>query len=289
LAILALLVIYYAAVFFVHSEGAHEVALETTGVVPTSDHMDLEAQVVSLDPSEREMGLEVQPIPKGEYASANGSEMSEPMRLLVSSPGRPPVEFDFPAGQALNSVVVAVGLNSGAYGYPFDHPEARARFEMITTDGDSQVPLETNLTNASNDWRLSGTAAFVNGGTTLNIEAKRDALVTSLAIFYLLAIGLTAIISVAVIGTSLTDGEVTFSEVIWLGAMLVAIPAMRNEMPGAPAIGTAIDVFVFFPAVGVVAMTLLAATLVLAQSRRSAAAAAAAGGIALGVIEDDED
>jgi hypothetical protein len=270
-----LLLAYYMTAIAVHGgEAKHEIDVKTIGDGPPRDQIALSVEVQDLLPSERQMSLTVQPEPKGDFARVNGSELSEPVRMLVSSPGRPPVEFDIPARQAIDPVTVPLTLSSGAYGYPFDRPDARARFSMITTEGDRAVPVSVQLTSVANDWRVSGTATRMDDSVRLDVEAKRDVLVTSLAIFYLLAIGLTAIISVAVIGASLTDGEVSFSEVIWLGAMLVAIPAMRNEMPGAPSIGTAIDVFVFFPAVGIVALTLLAATVVLAASKRAGRAGA---------------
>lgn len=269
LAIVGLLLFYYAAVFLLHGgESEQDVALDTSGFVAAGeDRVDLALQVTDLDPSQRVMTMEIQPIPQGAFATTGGSELSEPMILRVTSPRRPPMTFDFDADEVLDSVVVPLSLTTGAYNYPFDRPDGEARFTMLTKDGSTVVPLDVSLANSANDWRLSGSLASNSGTVVLDTEAKRDVLVSSLAIFYLFAIGLTAIISVAVIGASLTDGEVSFSEVIWLGAMLVAIPAIRNEMPGAPAIGTAVDVFVFFPAVGIVALTLLAATVVLALSK----------------------
>jgi hypothetical protein len=71
-------------------------------------------------------------------------------------------------------------------------------------------------------------------------------------------------ITVAVIGGAVARGRVDFAHVIWLGAMLVAIPAVRNEMPGVPPIGTAVDLFIFFPSMVIVGVALLAGVAVLA-------------------------
>jgi hypothetical protein len=93
----------------------------------------------------------------------------------------------------------------------------------------------------------------------------------SFAIFYIAGIVVVALITVAVIGGAIARGRVDFEQVIWLGAMLVAIPAVRNEMPGVPPIGTAVDLFVFLPSVVIVGMALLAAIVVLAVNEAAAA------------------
>lgn len=271
-ALALLLLAYYAGVFLLHAgEAAQTVDLDVEGAAAPADRVELDVQVVELAPSERSMSVLVQPVPRGDLASVHRGELETPVVLEVASPGRPPLNFDFAADQVIDAVTVPLALDSGAYGYPFDRPGARARFTMVTKGGQNRLPLSVSVTNSANDWRLSGSSmSSDNTDLSLELQGKRDLLISSLAVFYLFAIATTAIITVSVIGRSLTDGEVTFSEVIWLGAMLVAIPAIRNEMPDAPAMGTAVDVFVFFPAVGIVALTLLVATVVLALSQRDA-------------------
>jgi hypothetical protein len=274
--VLLLLLGYYAAVFLVHNgEAEQEVVLADGNAQDlTDDYMHLELKVTDLDPSQRVMTMELQPVPHGSIAIAGGGELVEPVILRVTSPRRPPLTFDFTEEQVLDPVSVPLSLSTGAYAYPFDTPGAQARFEVISKETNTPIPVDVALTNSANDWRLSGSATDNGDAVMLRTEAERDTLIRSLAIFYLFAIGLTAFISVAIIGASLMDFDVSFSEVIWLGATLIAIPAIRNEMPGAPSIGTAVDVFVFFPAVGMVALTLLAATVVLAFSTYSSREAA---------------
>ena len=96
-------------------------------------------------------------------------------------------------------------------------------------------------------------------------------LAISFTLFYVGGIVVVALITIAVIGGAIARGQVGFDQVIWLGAMLVAIPAVRNEMPGVPPIGTAVDMFVFLPSVVIVGAALLASIVVLAINEAAAA------------------
>lgn len=56
----------------------------------------------------------------------------------------------------------------------------------------------------------------------------------TLVSFYVLAILLTTLMAVVVIGSAILRRKLEFSNVIWLSATLLSFPALRGSMPGAP-------------------------------------------------------
>jgi hypothetical protein len=271
------LLLYYAVVMATGLTGERSTVgvSDATGSSAARSRVELVATVQDLDVTSGVARLEILPVPHGRWEEATGAggasgagALSEPLSLVVRSPGRSPVEYSLPAHQVPAAVGAVTHVANQTRRYPFDRAEGVVSFDLTTADG-RNVPLAVHVEDSASSWRLSARVTEQDGGLTLDLGARRAFLVVALALFALCAIAVAATISVAVIGTSLTDGEVAFSEVIWLGAMLVAIPAMRNSMPDVPPMGTALDIFVFLPAVGVVALALVASTFVLAASRNA--------------------
>jgi hypothetical protein len=133
------------------------------------------------------------------------------------------------------------------------------------------------MEDATEGWSIAASARPAGAGPAVQVDVRagREMLAISFAIFYIAGIAVVALITVAVIGGAIARGQVDFDQVIWLGAMLVAIPAVRNEMPGVPPVGTAVDLFVFLPSVVIVATALLASIVVLAVNEAQSSSGAA--------------
>ena len=174
----------------------------------------------------------------------------------------------FPAEQLIDPVAMSIDATSGAQGFPFDKPKMGFRAEALS--GDERVPLDLEMVDQTEGWDLRGVVGDSDDMLLVDLTAGREMLAVSFTLFYIGGIVVVALITVAIIGGAIARGQVGFDQVIWLGAMLVAVPAVRNEMPGVPPIGTLVDLFVFLPSVVIVGLALLAAIVVLAINEAAA-------------------
>jgi hypothetical protein len=294
----AVLVVYYGLVLAgMRDRDSSAVALDDTGVAHPADRVTVQAEAVELDPSTGSLELRLQPVPRGTVAAAReAGQLRQPLVMEVTSAGQPPQSFDFPADQVVDPVVASAATTTGAHRFPFDRVRSELRIEALSRG--RPVPVDVEVTDETDGWSLSGRARETGGadgavgavdGVDLRLDAGREMLPISFALLYIAGIVVVALITVAVIGGAIARGRVDFDQVIWLGAMLVAIPAVRNEMPGVPPIGTAVDLFVFLPSVVVVGLALLAAIVVLAVNEAAAADTDDEGEFAEDGADDDGD
>jgi hypothetical protein len=268
----AVLVAYYGLVLAgMRNRDSSAVALDDAGVAHPADRVTVQAEAVELDPSTGSLEMRLRPVPRGSVAAREVGQLRQPLVIEVASPGQPPQSFDFPADQVVDPVVASVATTTGAHRFPFDRPRSDLRIEALSRG--RPVPLDLEVTDETEGWSLSGRARPDGDAVDLRLDAGREMLPISFALLYIAGIVVVALITVAVIGGAIARGRVDFDQVIWLGAMLVAVPAVRNEMPGVPPIGTAVDLFVFLPSVVVVGLALLAAIVVLAVNEAAAAGA----------------
>lgn len=266
-------VAYYALVIFgLQADDTGLVALDQPTDRAPTDRIDLEVEALEVDLTVGSFDLELLPVPEGDYEGDRLGQLREPLQVQVSSPGQPPAVFDFPADQLLDPVTATVTTRARAHGFPFDR--AHVEIRLAATSGDQPVPVRMAMTDATEGWNLTGAVRARGDGLKVDLDADRELLPVSFSLMYVGGTVVVALITVAVIGGAIVHRRVGFDQVIWLGAMLVAIPAVRNEMPGVPPIGTAVDLFVFLPSVVIVALALLAAIVVLAVNEATGAAPA---------------
>jgi uncharacterized protein DUF4436 len=270
LAGVGILVVYYGLVVGgIRGQGSGPVSLSGNAGNRSSDRVTLQVEAVTLDPADGALDLQLRPVPHGNLAHDGGAALDQPLQVQVTSPGEPPASFDFGTDQLIDPVGVSVGVIADPYAFPFDRPEAA--FSVSARSGSARVPVNVEMVDRTESWELSGSARPRGGQLTVDLDARRETIAMSFALFYIAGIVVVALITVAVIGGALVRGDVDFERLIWLGAMLVAIPAVRNEMPGVPPIGTAVDLFVFLPSVVIVGLALLAAIVVIALNEAAEA------------------
>ena len=263
------LVVYYGLVFGsmrLHDTSA--VNLEDHTVRRTSDRVTLEVEAVDLDTSTGSFDFRLRPVPRGAFAEPENGQLVQPLQVVLKSAGQPATSFDFPAEQLIDPVAMSIEATSGAQSFPFDKPKMGFRAEALS--GGERVPLDLEMVDQTEGWDLRGVVDDSDDMLLVDLTAGREMLAVSFTLFYIGGIVVVALITVAIIGGAIARGQVGFDQVIWLGAMLVAVPAVRNEMPGVPPIGTLVDLFVFLPSVVIVGLALLAAIVVLAINEAAA-------------------
>lgn len=272
----AVLVGYYTLVFAgLSRQDAGVVALSGLAddrAEASVERLTLQVEAIELDTSSGSFDIRLRPVPRGRFAEPGRGGLATPVQLNLVSPGEPPISFDFPAHQLVDPVGASVEASAVSRSFPFDRPQIDFRLEALS--GNRPVPLDLEMVDETEGWQLTGSVVRDDGGLDVDLDAGREMLSVSFALFYIAGIVVIALITVAVIGGAIARAQVGFEQVIWLGAMLVAIPAVRNEMPGVPAVGTAVDLFVYLPSVVIVALALLAAIVVLVINEASAASSA---------------
>jgi hypothetical protein len=269
--------VYYAlALASVQHRDAGAVALDVGPTGAAEAAVTLHVEAVDLDTGAGLFDFTLRPVVGEGLRAADGTGLAEPMRVEVTSADLPPEVFEFPAGQIVDPVAVSVVASQGATAFPFDRPDTGFGLDVVT--GGERVPAALEINDQTAQWNLRGDARTVDGRLVVDLQARRETLAIGFAVFYVIGILVVGLITVLVVGGSVLRRDVAFGEIIWLGAMLVAIPSVRNQMPGVPPIGTVADLFVFFPAIVVVGVALVSAVIITAQTRASAATAASSVG-----------
>lgn len=263
------LIVYYGLVIgSMQLQDSSVVKLDDRTVGRPSDRVTLQVEAVGLDTSTGSFDFRLRPVPHGAFAEPESGQLTEPLQVVLKSPGQPATSYDFPAQQLIDPVAVSTEATTGAQRFPFDHPEMGFRVEALS--GEERVPVEVEMSDQTEGWNLRGVIDDDDDLLLVDLTAGREMLPVSFTLFYIGGIVVVALITVAVIGGAIARGQVGFDQVIWLGAMLVAVPAVRNEMPGVPPIGTLVDLFVFLPSIVIVGLALLAAIVVLVINEAAA-------------------
>jgi hypothetical protein len=120
------------------------------------------------------------------------------------------------------------------------------------------VPIHITL-----DANLHGMDVFarqmpetIDGDVLLMLSASRAAAVVGYAVFIMFAMVLiTIIVASIVVVFTVQKRKIEFSAFGWIGGLIFALPAVRNSMPGIPALGVLSDFLVFFWALGAVVVS----------------------------------
>ncbi|ACK50696.1 hypothetical protein Msil_1750 [Methylocella silvestris BL2] len=158
------------------------------------------------------------------------------------------------AGSAAPTTIAQIGVNGSISAYPFD--EYRGEVTIAAWEGKKpegeRIPIRLTLWERLAGWEidiLARAPAPGEVGLGLEIRAKRplaqiyfaSLVYAVMAVIALcgLTIGVLAIAGLRRLEAALTGA---------LAAMLFAVPALRNVMPGAPPLGVKADAFVFLSA-----------------------------------------
>jgi hypothetical protein len=232
------------------------------GERPSGDYLTLQMKTEDVDLTNRIIEASVLPIPHGRLMGAKAGEISQSLRIEITSRGVTTEVVTFPGQSLVDATAVSLTLERGDAAYPFDKPFTDFQVSVTNDRTDANVPFHVQMENSARPWVLSGRLSqpHAEAGKQVvdfSINGARDTLSVVLVLVYVLAILLTTLMAVVTVGTALLKRQLGFDNVIWLSATMLSFPALRSAMPGAPPIGTALDYIVFFPCI-----TLIAAMLV---------------------------
>ncbi len=163
---------------------------------------------------------------------------------------------------------LTLDVDAGDVGsYPFD--SYRAEVQVVLVQGADATPADVGM-RPTLPLAIRGVAATPGfaiqeraferdglGVVAIDVERRRSVVawvVAMMALFWLLALCAVGVSSLVVAGRRDWESR----HLAWLGAMIFALVAFRNTAPGTPPIGTFLDFRAFFPAVALVALSLVA-------------------------------
>lgn len=262
-AAVALLAIYYVIVSVSGLlDSSTKVELAGSEKPMSESYLTLQMKVQEVDLTNRVMSANILPIPHGDLIGDKAGEMSESLRIEISSGGITTSVVTYPGESIVDPTAMSLSLDRGDSAYPLDRPFANFQLSVRNDETGESIPFVVEMENSARPWVLTGTmeaSTTIDGNKVqpVSIDGFRDALSVTLVSFYVLAILITTLMAVVTIGSAILRRRLEFSNVIWLSATMLSFPALRAAMPGAPPIGTALDFIVLFPCICLIAIMLV--------------------------------
>lgn len=157
----------------------------------------------------------------------------------------------FPAGEAPAPQSVSLPATGTVQEYPFDSYaiSANVRAHAVYADVEDAIPAQASIFFRVPGWTAQGTTESIGTtlGTLISTELARDGSTTSIALLLLLLMVVLGTIAILVTGAA-TRGRMRLelSVASWMTALLFALIPLRGFFPGAPPLGSWMDILVFF-------------------------------------------
>jgi Domain of unknown function (DUF4436) len=246
----------------------------STGEFPKNDGVQIIWNIVSVDPSQHQMTVQLSFQPFGMYADSQG-RLTMALSLAVgslagvASSAGGGVDRMFAANQDMSPTEATLALNGEPDNYPLEHLTSEYT-GSFTTAAHQEVPTITTMNLAVSGFTVDATKSTLVGSALhevpsnstqdhvfLHIQPAFATVFFSLFIMALMwALALAAVaMAVILIHRDHAIGAVVLG---FLAALLFAFPQIRvTALPGSPPIGSLIDYLSFFWAEAIVAMVLL--------------------------------
>ncbi|MFZ2488835.1 MAG: DUF4436 family protein [Anaerolineae bacterium] len=265
LAAVLLVTVFVLTLFTFNGEGDKRTVWQTSGADPKQQPnlLDIKATIQGIDPGKGEMNVRLEFTPNGALDGGEGWSTQSDIAIYTSSSLKP--EIILKAGQRITAQDVALPLYDGDYSlYPFDEHTAELWFVAISPEQETALPLRVELAGQVFGYRVQGKPDADNSVdlAALVLTVERSPLTRIWAVFVMILLWAMSL-SVAGVASSMLLGrrKLEFAAFTWMGSMLFAFVGFRSAAPGAPPIGSLIDVLAFFWAELIVAVSLVTVVL----------------------------
>lgn len=243
LAIVFVILYVFGALAFKNADGSYTV----NGEEPTvTDGLKIDAIPISIDPATNQVTVRLLPEAVGTVADPQGNP-TEPITLTVNAYSGNSV-IEIAKGKPISAQEVKLFASGRWSSYPVDKYEGTLQAIATTNNGETDVPIALVGNAGLEGWALSvdnpphAADAPAEATFTLSRPFVTQTFVFMVLILFIL-IALFAITVAYVVGAAKRRIEPALLG--WGAALLFALPALRNAMPGAPPIGAWIDILVF--------------------------------------------
>lgn len=228
-----------------------------------ANRLDIKATIQTIDPARGEVNMRLEFTPRGTLDLGDGWATQSDIIIYTSSSLKP--EIAIKQGHRIPAQDITLPLYDGDYSiYPFDAYSADLWFVAVNEANAETLPLHVELAGQVFGYRVQAETdkdsnpEFVSLGLTLG----RAALTRIWAIFVILLLWAMSL-AVAGVAASMLLGrrKLEFAAFTWMGAMIFAFVGFRSAAPGAPPIGSLLDILAFFWAELIVAVSLVTVVL----------------------------
>lgn len=235
------------------------------------DYIQVNARVLEVQPVAGTQQVRLTVTPHGAFANPDGSLKQT---INLDADGYVGGSINLTGGEIPPPVQLVLDLEGDLSQYPFDTYTSALEVRLTrvvknpdgagTVKSDEPVPMRLAVNAKQHDWAITSShgESWDDGAVSVDLGARRGGAMRAFALFELAVMIALACIAVAMTYTTLITGRtLEFSMFVWLGAMLFALPAVRNTMPGVPGVGTVLDYAGFFWCLIAVAACLITAAI----------------------------
>ncbi len=255
--------LFFAAFFFVLSAYKNDSTQRTSAFTFGVDdkevnRMDVTATLLSADPIKGDLPIRVVTEPKGSFAIKDTPRMSQDLTFVTGIEGAKS-DGTLAKGKVPPTIDGTLSLYNGRVNdYPFDQHEADLYLYFINPKNDGQsVPMSVEFNGAIPGFNVD--ADIIKGfddvdNIGIKITITRSIITKIFAIFIMVAMWFVSItVLVMALSVLLQKRPVEAGLFTYMGALLFALPAVRNIQPGIPPVGTLTDFLSFFWAEALIA------------------------------------
>jgi Domain of unknown function (DUF4436) len=238
-----------------------------SAAAPPADRLDVSAQILSVSPLKDSMRVRFGFRPFGRYAADEFGRLASDVTVVVTTvDGYRPVQLA--AGEIPAAINKDIELGDGSPNdYPFDRYTARIGISVFASSRAARrsIPVATVLRYEEHLGNYAITPALgpetTPAAVDLRLLIRRSAaIVTFSSMMYVAMVLVSTSVVVLTILVVVRRIELEFSMMLWSGAMLFALPAVRNSLPDSPPLGSQSDFYIFMWAEFAVALSMVTLT-----------------------------
>jgi Domain of unknown function (DUF4436) len=208
-------------------------------------------QPISIDAPNDSMQVKFSVMPPLQQAGSAPLNVASKELILMIRRGNQTEKVNIHAHQPLPETTYEIDLNDGSFhNYPLDHYNSRLGLRLVDAtqgSGGAVLPIHITLWEGLFGFRVEGQASTDAGEISIRLNVHRTNANKFFGIAAYVAMCILSLCAVT-IGTLVFVGirRIEVTMIGALGAVIFALPALRNALPGAPPLGVKADVFVFF-------------------------------------------
>jgi hypothetical protein len=243
---------------FYNVDGGIRVTGPGAGVAEPDDGLSIVIDPEEIDPATRKMGVDINVL-------ASGGDLTNPDRTLKNKvileviTKESATEIVLPAGEIPRGSTVYPPVNGDYANYPLDRYTSDLFVRAKDAATGQQIPVFLEADQGIYNWNtdlvlpVNPTVARVPGLNGEGLVIMKMTRSNTLIIF----LGLIGVLVAAVTGVALYLALMIFTfrrvpnltMLAWMTTALFSFLVLRNSLPGAPPLGAAIDVFLFYWAI----------------------------------------
>jgi len=254
IALIAAVALAYVGFAWMYSTSTSP-ASDFTPKTPPAGGLDIDVIPQFFDPTTETVTVVIRIDADPSFYGPNGT-LSQGIEVALS-PTLDQNVFIFPAGSPEMAVTARLEVEGAVRNYPFDVHRTRLTATAQRLDPQSvalpkALPLNggVRLSDGLSQWNVESESNAVGSSTErldLSLSFSRsDTTKTSALLMIAMMLTLGVVVALVMWWVATARREVDFGMVTWFAALTFALITVRNNLPGAPPIGSWVDVLVFF-------------------------------------------